>query len=55
MKYMIQNKITGEFLDDRFIVTQDGKIAQWDESQGWDDSVENQSNYIVTIVETYSR
>ena len=48
MKYKIYDTNTGEYLDDRFILTQDGLFAQWDESQGWDDSLD-QDRYLIQV------
>jgi len=35
MKYKVYNKTTQEYEGENCIVTQEGKVAFWDKSQGW--------------------
>ncbi len=36
MRYKVYNRVTREFENDFCIVTQDGKVAFWDEGVGWE-------------------
>jgi hypothetical protein len=49
LKYQVIDRRTGLVVnDDCCIVTRDGKVAWWDESQGWSED-EHQSRYAVTV------
>jgi len=49
IKYKVYNLNTGDYEDDSCIVTQDGKVAFWDESMGWSEA-ENQEDYVVQVI-----
>ena len=49
MDYKVWNNLEGKYEDD-CVLTQDGKIAFWDESGGWSSDFVNQENYSITEI-----
>ncbi len=47
MKYQVYNRVTQQFEDFNCIVTQEGKVAFWDDGAGWVE-VEGSDQYTIT-------
>jgi len=55
LKYKVWNKKEKKYeANNDCIVTQEGKVAFWDESQGWSSDYAHQSDYVIDkiIIET---
>ena len=52
MKYRVYNTKSEKFEDpENCIVTQEGKVAFWDESQGWNEYTEIHQKYYIILLE----
>jgi len=55
LKYKVWNKKEKKYeANNDCIVTQEGKVAFWDESQGWSSDYTDQSDYVIDkiVIET---
>ena len=50
MKYKIIEVLTGKDAGDDLVLTQDGEVACWDDSRGWE-VMPNQADFAVVIAE----